>query len=104
MLERYEQQLSKNLKPIQEEPEEGSSKHLQSYEYALEHDGNSDAVSFASIENSGNDLNNGNHFEINKALYQNKPAGAPEVKKHVMKEFADSALTSDFAQNAKLGL
>ena len=49
-------------------------------------------------------MNNGNHFEINKALFQNKPTGAPEVKKHVMKEFADSALTSDFAQNAKLGL
>ena len=39
MLERYEQQLQKNLKPIQEEPDEGSSKHLQSYEYALEHNG-----------------------------------------------------------------
>lgn len=30
--------------------------------------------------------------------------GAPEVKKHVLKEFSDLATTTDFAQNAKLGL
>ena len=93
--------MQRNLNPIQEVEEsgDGSSKIQQSYDYALGHGDkrNQSAISIDSIENSGNNLNNGNHFEINKELFNRRPVDAPEVKKHVMREFADSALTSDFA-------